>query len=84
MYIGHARLCVCLSLVAFPHYYTDPDVTWGNGSGCPLVVHYWADLQSVHGCRCCDNIARTRNVSGCLYSLYVWFQLLSRATKSAV
>jgi len=25
--------------------------------GCPLVVHYWADLQSVHGFRCYDNIA---------------------------
>jgi len=24
---------------------------------CPLVVHYWADLQSVHGVRCYDNIA---------------------------
>jgi len=28
-----------------------------NGKGCPLVVHYWADLQSVHGFRCYDNIA---------------------------
>jgi len=37
---------VCLSLAAFPHYCMDPDVTWGNGSGCALVVH------------CCyDNIA---------------------------
>jgi len=29
-----------------------------NGRGCPLVVHCWADLQSVHGFRCydCDNI----------------------------
>jgi len=26
--IRHARLCVCLSLAAFPHYYTDPHVTW--------------------------------------------------------
>jgi len=26
----------------------DPDVTWGNGSVCPLVVHHLADLQSVH------------------------------------
>jgi len=67
MYIGHARLCVCLSLAAFPHYCTDPDVTWANGRGCPLVVHCWADLQSVHGFRCCDNIARTRNVSERLY-----------------
>ena len=34
----------------------DPDVTWGNGRGCPLVVQYWVDLQSVHGFRCYDNI----------------------------
>jgi len=48
MYIGHARLCVCLSaclsVAAFPQSCTDPDVTWGNGRGCHLVVHYWADL----------------------------------------
>jgi len=48
MYIGHTRLCVCLSLTACPHYCTDPDVTWGNGTGFPLVVHYWMDYQSVH------------------------------------
>ena len=41
----------------------------------PLVVHYWADLQSVHGFRCYDNIARTRYVSECMYSLYAWFHL---------
>jgi len=29
----------------------------------PLVVHYWADLQSVHGLRWYSNITRTRNVS---------------------
>ena len=51
MYIGHGRL----SVAAFPHYCTDPDVTWWNGRGYCLVVHYWADLQSVHGFRCCDN-----------------------------
>jgi len=48
---------VCLSLLAFSHYCMDPDVTSGNGRGCPLVVYYWADLQSVHGFRCYDNIA---------------------------
>jgi len=48
---------VCLPLAAFPHYCTDPDVTWQNGRGCPLFVHYWADLQSVHGFRCYYNIA---------------------------
>ena len=36
---------VCLSLATFPHYGMDPDVTWGNGPGCPLVAHYWADFQ---------------------------------------
>ena len=34
----------------------DPDVNWGNIRGYSLVVHYLADLQSVHGFRCCDNI----------------------------
>ena len=67
MYCGHARVCVCLSVclsaAACPHYCTDPDVTRGSGRGCPLVVHYWADLQSVHGLRCYGNITRTRNVS---------------------
>ena len=67
MYCGHARLCVCvcvcLSAAACLHYCTDPDVTWGSGRECPLVVHYWADLQSVHGLRCYGNITRTPNVS---------------------
>jgi len=44
-------VCVCLS------------VTWASGRKCPLVVHYWANLQSVHGLRCYDNITRMRNVS---------------------
>jgi len=57
--------CLCLSLAAFPHYCTDPDLTWRNGRCCPLVVHYWANLQSMHGFRCYDNIGRTRNVSEC-------------------
>jgi len=60
MYIGqsHASAClsVCLSCSAFPHYCMDPDVTWKNGRGYPLVVQYWADLQSVHGFRCYGNI----------------------------
>jgi len=56
MYCGHARLCVCLSAATCLQYCTDLDVTWGSGRGCPLVVHYWADLQSVHGLRCYGNI----------------------------
>jgi len=50
---------VCLSAAVRPHYCTDPDVTWGHGRGCPLVVHYCADLQSGHGLRCYGNITRT-------------------------
>jgi len=59
------RVCVsvCLSAAAFLHYCTDPDVTWEIGRGCPLAVHYWADLQSVHGLRCYGNITRTPNVN---------------------
>ena len=63
MYCGHARLCVCLSVclsaAVRPQYCTDPDVTSGHGRGCPLVVHYWADLQSGHLLRCYGNITRT-------------------------
>ena len=60
------RDCVCVSLclsAACPRYCLDPDVNWGSGMGCPLVVHYWADLQSMHVLRCYGNIRRTRNVS---------------------
>jgi len=59
------RVCVSVSLSATAclHYCTDPGVTWGTGRGCPLVVKYWADLQSVHGLRRYGNITRTRNVS---------------------
>ena len=49
-------VCVCWSADACSHYCTDPDVTWGNGRRCPLVVHYWVDLQSVHALHCHDNI----------------------------
>ena len=71
MYCSHASLCVslcacvavCVPAAACLHYYTEPDVTWGNGRGCPLVVHHWADLKSVHGLCCYGNITRTRNVS---------------------
>ena len=47
-------------------------------------MHYWVDLQSVHGFRCYDNIARTRNVSDCLYSLYAWLFLLSALGMRAI
>jgi len=78
MYCGHACLCVylsvcvCLSVCGcMPTLLHGPrcTVTWGSGRGCPLVVHYWADLQSVHGLRCYGNITargsfRRRSLSG--------------------
>ena len=30
-----------------------------HGRGCPLLVHYWADLQPGHGLHCYGNITRT-------------------------
>ena len=75
MSCGHPRPCVCLSLclsaAVRPHYCTDPDVTWGRGSGrgCPLVVHYWAGLQSGHGLRCYGNITHMRNFSEYMLAL---------------
>jgi len=58
MYICHGRLCVCLSFAASPHLLHGPGCNLGNGRAreCPPVVQYWADLQSVHGFRCYDNI----------------------------
>ena len=48
---------ICLSLSAFPHYCAHPGASSGNGRVCSLVLHYWADLQSVHRFRCYDNVA---------------------------
>ena len=81
MCIGHGHMCmciclsVCLSLVAFPHYCTDPDVTWRNGSGCPLVVHYCVDLQSMHEFHCHDNIAPNAKCQQVLV-LAVWLVII--------
>jgi len=55
------RICVsvCLFAAVRPHYCTDLDVTLRRGRGYPLVVHYWADLQSGHRLHCYDNMTRT-------------------------
>jgi len=67
---------VCLSVYPSPHSHTTARTRMELGRGCTLVVHYWADLQSGHGLRCYGDIARTRNVSECLYSLYAWLLVL--------
>ena len=66
LYCGHACLClsvcvcVCLSVCLsvrgrMPTLLHGPGCNLQGGRGCPLVVHYWADLQSVHGLRCYGN-----------------------------
>jgi len=47
VYVGHGGLCVCLSdclsVAAFPHYCTDPDVTWEMvrvSSSCTLLCRF--------------------------------------------
>jgi len=55
-----SRASVCLTVSGrTPTLLHDSDVTWGRGGGCPLVVHYWADLQSGHVLRCYGKITRT-------------------------
>jgi len=71
MLVTAVCVSVCLSLTAFPHYFTDPGVIWGNGRRCPLVVHYWADFVAMTTQR------RVRNVSECLYSVYAWLPCCS-------
>jgi len=74
------------------HYCTDSDVTWGNDRGCPLVVHYLADLQSVHRFCCCDNIApnaicqRVLVLALCLvcFVMAVWSKLVMVLPTSTV
>jgi len=69
------RVCVsvCVSVPRrMPTLLHGPGCNLGNGRGCPLVVHYWADLQSMHGFVAMTTKRRKRNVSKCLYSLYAW------------
>jgi len=100
VYWSCASVCVCVCVCRSPyaqcrHYCMDPDVTWGNGRGCLLVVHYSVDLQSVHRFRCYDNIApnakcqRVLVLVLCLVSIIVvikkslnhWYQI--RPTRNA-
>ena len=61
MYCGHALLCVCLPVRGrMPTVLHGPGCNLGQLEGMPLVVNYWADLQSVHGMRCYGNIMEMR------------------------
>jgi len=52
-------VCVCLSLAAFTHYFTDPDVSWGMvgvPSSCALLGEFaidaWVSLLWQHSAEC--------------------------------
>jgi len=56
MYCGHARLCVCLCVCLsvcvsvrgrMSTLLHGPGCNLGSGRKCPLVMHHWANLQSV-------------------------------------
>ena len=65
-YSGHTHLCVCVSVHNhMPTLLHGPGCNLGESYGCPIVVQYWVDLQSVHGFHCYDNMAQTQNVSEC-------------------
>ena len=85
MYCDDDRLsvcvCVCLFLTACLHYCTYLDVTWGNGTGCPVVVHCWAALQSVHWFRCYNNIRGKCEMSARTPVLADWLVELSKNWK---
>jgi len=49
MHCGHPRLCVCMSVHGrMPTLLHGRGCNLESGRECPLVVHYWANLQSIH------------------------------------
>jgi len=66
-------VCVCVSVCPLPHATLLRRPGCNEWYGCPLVVYCWADLQSVHGFRCYNNIAANAKFSECLYSLHAWY-----------
>jgi len=71
-------VCVCLSVPRHsPTLLHGPGCNMGNGRRCPLVVHYWADLQSVHAFCRYDNIVlnakwqRVLVLALCLVTLFM-------------
>ena len=68
---------VCLCVCPSPHAHTT-----ARARMCPLVVHYWADLQLVHGFRCYDNIAPNANCQRVLYLFTQSYSLPAMAEES--
>jgi len=71
MYSGNDHLCVCWSVPrCIPTLLHEHGCNLREWQGCPLVVHYWVDMQSVHGFHCYDNIHICKLIA--LYSANVY------------
>jgi len=56
MFATAVCVSVCLSVPRrIPTLLHRPGCNLGEWQGVPLFVHYWVDLQSVHGFCCYDN-----------------------------
>ena len=91
MYGGHGRLCVCVDTqslyvthAAFPHYCTDPDVTWEMVGGALQVCTIGRICSQCTGFVAMTTQRKMRNVSKCFYSLSLcaWFVIITRITRS--
>jgi len=64
---------MCLSVRhCMPTLLHGPGCNLGNGNGCPLVVHCWADLQSAHRFCCYDNRANAKCQRVLVTVLFIW------------
>jgi len=76
MYIG-----LCLSVPCrIPTLLHGLGCNFGEWYGVPSSCALLGGFAIGAGFRCCDNIARTRNVSECLYSLYACFNSVNVRT----
>jgi len=76
VYIGHARLCVCLSVCPSPpsHATARTRRNVGGMVGSALLGRFAINA------RVSLLYRRTQNVSDCLYSLYAWFLDITKYT----
>ena len=82
MYSSHARLCLsaCQALCPRPYAHILRGPGCNLGEWYQLCTIYWADLQSVHGLRCCGNSANAKCQRVLILCLCLVFSLSSLAT----
>jgi len=78
-------VCVCLSVShRISTLLHGRGCNLGEWWGCPVVVHYWTDFQSVHGFRCYDSSAECQmSASACTRSMPGLLPAVLRAAQIA-